>query len=319
MNKNDSFNSRHFRLEQLAEGVYAAINADDGWAISNAGIIDLGDRTLVYDAFMSPAAASDLREAAERLMGRQVHLLINSHYHNDHIWGNQVFPAETDIISSVRTRELIITEGTKEIQECRQVGQERLATLETQFKNASDEATQDLLKLHITYFQAINTTMPILQVRLPNITFNGEMTFGGSRRSARLITYEGGHCGSDTILYLPDDGIVYMEDLLFSGFHPYLAEGDPYEIQRILSQVRKLQANTFVPGHGPVGDATHLDWMDGYINCLNSLAGEVVKKGGTEAELDSIDLPGEYQHLTFPNIFRDNLKLLYRRQLDKGG
>ena len=46
-----SFESRHFRLEQLADGVYACINADGGWAICNAGIIDLGNRTLVFDAF----------------------------------------------------------------------------------------------------------------------------------------------------------------------------------------------------------------------------------------------------------------------------
>ena len=52
-----TFTSRHFNLEQLADGVYAAIHAEEGWAICNAGIIDLGDRTLVFDSFMSPQAA----------------------------------------------------------------------------------------------------------------------------------------------------------------------------------------------------------------------------------------------------------------------
>jgi glyoxylase-like metal-dependent hydrolase (beta-lactamase superfamily II) len=318
MNNNSLYQSRHFRLEQLADGIYAAINTNDGWAIGNAGIIDLGDRTLVYDAFISPEAAMDLRDAAESITGRAVHMLINSHYHNDHIWGNQAFSAETDILSSTKTRELITTEGSKEVQEYRKIARERLETLETQFANTRDKTTLNLLKLNIAYFQAINATLPILHIRLPNLTFTGNMTFNGSRRSARLITYEGGHCGSDTILYLPDDGIVFMEDLLFSGFHPYLAEGNPYEIQRILAEVRKLQAKTFVPGHGPVGGASHLDWMVGYIDNLNSLVGEVIKNGGTESELDKITMPGEYQNLIFPNIFKDNLKLLYQRQLISG-
>ena len=57
--------SRHFRLEQLADGVYAAIHSEGGEAIGNAGIVDLGDRTLVYDTFFTPQAAADLRFAAE--------------------------------------------------------------------------------------------------------------------------------------------------------------------------------------------------------------------------------------------------------------
>src|SRR5512137_1203789 len=107
----NSYRSRHFHLERLADGVSAAINSEEGWAICNAGIIDLGDRTLVYDTFTSPQAASDLRDAAEYLTGRPARMVVNSHYHNDHIWGNQAFGPEVDIISTTKTRELIITEG----------------------------------------------------------------------------------------------------------------------------------------------------------------------------------------------------------------
>jgi len=57
--------SRHFRVEQLTEGVYAAIHVDGGWAIGNAGIVDLGKRTLVFDTGLTPQAAYDLRTAAK--------------------------------------------------------------------------------------------------------------------------------------------------------------------------------------------------------------------------------------------------------------
>ena len=59
MIKANSFNSRHFRLESLADGVYAAIHAEDGWAICNAGIVDLGDRTMVFD-FSPPSSCKRL-------------------------------------------------------------------------------------------------------------------------------------------------------------------------------------------------------------------------------------------------------------------
>src|SRR5512136_3357477 len=100
--------SKHFRLQQLAEGVYAVIHIDGGTAIGNAGIIDLGDRTLVYDTLMTPQAGEDLHTAAEALTGRPVDAAVNSHWHYDHIWGNQAFGADTDIISTEETRRLII-------------------------------------------------------------------------------------------------------------------------------------------------------------------------------------------------------------------
>ena len=107
MNDNKNLpNSKHFRLQQLAEGVYAAIHMDGGTAISNAGIVDLGDHTLIYDTLMTPQAATDLRLAAETLTGRPIDMVINSHWHYDHIWGNQVFSPNTKIISTEETRRL---------------------------------------------------------------------------------------------------------------------------------------------------------------------------------------------------------------------
>ena len=44
----------HFTLHQLADGVYAAIATELGAAFSNAGLIDLGGQTLVFDAFENP-------------------------------------------------------------------------------------------------------------------------------------------------------------------------------------------------------------------------------------------------------------------------
>ena len=52
------FLSNHFSLERLADGVFAAIATGSGAAVANAGIIDLGGRTLVFDTFMTSQAAA---------------------------------------------------------------------------------------------------------------------------------------------------------------------------------------------------------------------------------------------------------------------
>jgi cyclase len=310
---NHLYSSRHFDLHQLAEGVYAAINAPEGWAICNAGIIDLGDRTLVYDTFTAPQAAEDLRQAAEILTGRPAQRVINSHFHNDHIWGNQAFGPQVEIISTAKTRDLIITEGAAEVASYREVAPARLEALEKQYMEASDEYVRQQLRPMIYDYQAIVAALPILQPRLPDLTFTGEMTFHGTKRTARLIPYDNGHCGSDAILYIPGDNIVFMEDLLFIDCHPYLADGDPDVIQRILGEVKALNPSIVVPGHGPVGSLEHLDVLDRYISQLKSLAEEAIKNGFSEDDLSKISVPSEYRHFLFSVFFTTNLQFIFRR------
>lgn len=309
------FSSRHFHLEQLAVGVYAAIHAQEGWAICNAGIIDLGDRTLVFDAFNTPHAAKDLVNAAMYLTGRPAKMVINSHYHDDHIWGNQAFSPDVDIISTVKTRNLIITEGIAQVKFYNETAQNQLETLEAKITQTDDKTIRQQLKQFIVGYQGIIATLPILKLRLPNLTFNGEMTFHGSKRTARLLTYDGGHCGSDAILYLPEDRIIFMEDTLFIDCHPYLADGDPDMIQRILLEVKLMKPSILVPGHGPVGKIEHLDILDSYIHQLKALVGNAVNRGATKEEIAKIQIPPKYRHWNFPDFFSVNINFLYQRQL----
>lgn len=58
------FHSRHFNCEPVAEGIYVLEAKEQGGAMSNAGLIDMGDHTLIFDTFNTPQAGKDLREAA---------------------------------------------------------------------------------------------------------------------------------------------------------------------------------------------------------------------------------------------------------------
>jgi cyclase len=106
-----------------------------------------------------------------------------------------------------------------------------------------------------------------------------------------------------------------MEDILFIDCHPYLADGDPDVIQRVLADVKMLQPAIVVPGHGPVGKLEHLDILHGYIAQLKALACHKIQQGASEDELDKIPIPQEYQHYIFPVFFSANLKFIYQRQL----
>ena len=306
--------SKHFELQALAAGVFAAIATDGGAAISNSGVIDLGDRVLVFDTFLTPQAALDLRVSIEQTLGHPPEIVINSHYHNDHIWGNQVFEPHSLILASTHTRQLITTEGLAEYRYYSANSARRLTALQQDYQRADSEQQRTQLALWLGYYQGLVEALPSLSVCLPGITFEHRLTLHGSKRSAELITFENVHSGSDTILYLPADGIVFASDLLFIGSHPYLGEGDPLLVLKTLKELAALPANVFVPGHGPVGTRDDLNLMSEYVeHCLTTAQRLVAGGEGDTEKSAALDMPEIYKSWHLSQFYPSNIHALMQR------
>lgn len=311
---NDLPESRHFRLERLAEGVYAAIHRAGGWAICNAGIVDLGDRTLVFDTTYTPQAGADLRAAAEVLFGRPVGLVINSHWHSDHIWGNQAFDTSTPLVSTAETRQQIVaTRGDADLEETLSGAEARLATWRARYDAAADGEERCELALWVDQWEATVALKDGLHVRIPDLAFTERIAFHGSARAAQLIDYAGGHTTSDVVLWLPEARIAFMGDLLFVGCHPYLGDGDPDALRRALDAVLALGPGIVVPGHGPVGTAESIAAMRGYIVTLEGLVEQMIAAGEPEEAVGAVAVPPPYDTWQLRMFFAANLRAFYGR------
>jgi len=305
--------SKHFTLDSLAEGIFAAI-AEDMFADGNVGLIDLGGQILVFDTFLTPQAATDLRQFASDNYGRTPQIVINSHYHNDHIWGNQIFAVDAQIISSARTRDLITTAGMEELQWYSSNSAQRLESLRAQYQNSSDEQQQKQLSLWIDFYGSVVEALPYLNISMPSITFNRHLEIHGTKHTAKLITFEGGHTGSDTVLYLPQAGVIFMSDLLFVDFHPYLADGDPQSLLNALRELSQLGATCYVPGHGPVGNVEDLEKFIGYIEHCFDTARRLVEIGNVNEEvIKELEIPEKYQNWQVPQFYQTNISFLCER------
>jgi glyoxylase-like metal-dependent hydrolase (beta-lactamase superfamily II) len=305
--------SKHFQLQRLADGVYAAVASERGYAICNAGIIDTGDRTIVFDTFISPEATKDLLRAAKRLTPQNNIRVVNSHYHNDHIRGNQVFPPDVDILSTATTFEGIAHKEPEEIKWEKENLPKAIVDTKSKLRMEKDPKRRHDLALSIVYYEAIMKSLPKLKTRLPNITFEGGLTIHGTRRQVELLSFSG-HTASDLVLYLPDEKIAFMSDLLFVNNHPYLAGCSPKRWRKSLREIGKLGAQTLVPGHGPVGSPSDLSLLDQYIQTLESIARNMVKMGKSpeEVRLQPIPPPFDNWCLFFEDIFVMNLGFLYK-------
>lgn len=89
MTVDSTLESLFFTVDAIADGVFAAIAKPGTGAMANAGIIDLGDQTLIFDTMYTPSAGKALSEAAVQIFQRPVSIVINSHFHMDHVGGNQ--------------------------------------------------------------------------------------------------------------------------------------------------------------------------------------------------------------------------------------
>jgi cyclase len=303
--------SDHFYLEQLADGVYAAIARDSGAAISNSGIIDLGDRSLVFDSFLTPWAGEDLRRIAELLTKRPVDTLINSHYHNDHIRGNQSFPRQTEIIATVKTESLMRSKGTQELNWDLENALSKLTTLEKRLHQEKNDTRRRELGFWITYYRVIVESLPTLALRFPNQTFDTEVVYHGSRRTARLISYGAGHTPDDAFLYLPEDGIAFLGDLLFIRCHPYVADGNLAAWLDYLKKIEALELKIVVPGHGPIGSQADIHQLEKYLDILDATVKQVIEDKGTLEQVSRQPIPDEFMGWRFPDFYSENLCSLF--------
>jgi cyclase len=314
-----SVRSKHFHLEQVAEGVYAALAAVDGGAVGNAGIIDLGDQFVIFDTFLTPQAALDLRTAAERLTGRPVTHVINSHWHGDHVNGNMIFPSDVSILATGQTRELLATFGAREIAEDQQRLGPALEALEAKIAQEPDESRRGSLSAKLAADREYAAALPTLEIRLPTQTFEERLVLHGTRRSAELLTFGGGHSQSDALLWLPEDRLAFLGDLLFVKLQPWLPGGNPEEWIDILRRVEALDIASAVPGHGPVGTLADCAALRDYIAALLEMTREALKTGLAWDEFKQTD---EFKLVETPapsaswgnhSFFRKNRKFLYLR------
>lgn len=293
--------SKYFTLKELAKGVYAAIEKKEAETGSNGGFVDMGDYTVVFDAFLNIDAARELAAAAEAMTGKVPSILVNSHFHADHVTGNCMFGDSVRVITSKACNEKMLTDSTKMIQELQEVGPKVLEEIKGQIESEKDALK--LLDLKNDYKFISNITKPGVRLRLPDLTFDGTMTLYGADRKAELITVGTAHSPGDVILYLPEEKLCFMGDLLFQHSHPWLGTGDPENFIKVLEDLLKLDVEIFVPGHGALAVKSDIEAEIRYIRELLALVEAKKAKGETAEAVSLQDLSPEFRDwdgLCFP-------------------
>lgn len=220
--------SEHFALNPLTDGVYACIHKPGGAAYSNAGIIDLGDRTIVVDAFDTLMAGRALRQTAETLFNRPVKTIVLTHAHGDHWTGASAFDASTTLLASEIVRQACLEEGTEIMAGIQDLAkwEKQLKETEQQLQIEQDKRVRIGLENSIMHTRYIMAEISEFQPRYADQTFKNTVTFQGGNRNAELRSFGRGHSDDDAALLLPQDGIAFIGDIGFFNVQPFLGDCD---------------------------------------------------------------------------------------------
>ena len=265
------------RTEEVSDGVFAYIQPDGSWWINNTGFL-VGRRGVIsVDACSTVRRTRAYLEAVAAVTPQPVRTLVNTHHHGDHTFGNHLFSGAT-IVGHEGTRAGILDWGEPKA---------------------------------APFWTEVDWGDVVLEP--PFLTYQESVTLWSDELRAEVFHVGGpAHTTNDSVVWLPERGVLFSGDLLFNGGTPFLVQGSVAGAIRVLEEVVKpLGATTIVPGHGGVIGPELIDETLGYLRFVQAAARDGVAAGLTPLETArALDLGG-YGELLDPERIVGNLHRAY--------
>lgn len=285
--------ARNFEVQKLAEGVYAVIRKDlPGLMVDANNVFIINDEdVVVVDANGAPSITREVLAALRKITNKPVRYVINTHYHDDHIRGNQVyreaFPG-VEFIGSAFSLEYLPNQGAVNrknfLEGAPGFANDIRGFLKTNKSllggELSDEErasmTSDLKLIDLVLSEGV-----IAQTILPTLTIQDRLTLHRGNRVIEILQPGNGHTGGDLVVHLPKDGIVITGDLVVA---PIPLVGNPQshvgEWAKTIETIIALRPKIIVPGHGPVmRDEVYIRQLANLFSTIKQQTESAVAKG----------------------------------------
>lgn len=243
-------------FDQLSDHAYAYTAQGD----PNTGIIVGDDAVMVVDTQATPVMAQDVIRRIREVTDKPIKYVALSHYHAVRVLGASAYRPE-HIIASQDTYDLIVERGTADMKS----EIERFPRL----------------------FRAVES---VPGLTWPTLVFQKQLTIWLGKLEVRLMQIGRGHTKGDTVVWLPQDGVLFSGDLVEFDATPYAGDAYFTDWPASLDAIAALQPRALVPGRGaalktPAEVAKGLEGTRSFIADLYRCVQAGVKEGKALQEI----------------------------------
>ncbi len=278
-------------VTRVADGVYAEIYSEMKMdpVQSNSLIIIGDDGVCVVDAHYTPSAARETIATIKKLTHLPVRYVVTTHWHDDHIFGNQeyqkAFPG-VQFVAQQETRSSMVARALEHQQSLAKFYEGAVPRIETRLAKNIDRDGKPLSPADRAEYQMV---LPVyrdfladivtVKIVLPTITFDREITLHLGQREVRVMSFGPGNTKGDAVIFLPQERIAAVGDLIVYPV-PFIFGGFPVSWGKVIDSVKALNPTVIMPGHGPLmHDFGYVDQVSGLLQSMASQVKDAVGKG----------------------------------------
>jgi len=290
-----------FRFNEVRPGVYHAVGTGNLAVVGNSSFIVNDDDVTVVDDHVSPAAAWVLLEEIKRVTDKPVTTVINTHFHYDHASGNQIFDQRVvSIIGHEFTRQMLLGDPlAMPLYRGYITGLPgQIDNLRKRLEAETDAAKQAALRNQIAAAESNRAAQAELRPTPPDVTLTDRMTLYRGSREIQIRHLGRGHTAGDVVVFLPRERVVITGDFLTAGLSN-LSDSFPEEWVASLDELRKLDFDTVLPGHGEAfTDKAKIGYWQDYLRDVWTEVGRLKREGvSAEDAAKRADLTKHRAHL----------------------
>ncbi len=280
-------------LHELGDGLFAYLQPHGGWGWSNAGLVTADDTSLLVDTLFDLKLTREMLDAMRPVTGtRPIDAVVNTHGNGDHCYGNQLAPETARIYAASRA-----------VEDMKEAPPSLLATI----------MQADLGPELGPYMQRLFGPFRFddIEFREPDETFDGALELRVGERAVRVVELGPAHTLGDSVVHVPDAGVVFTGDLLFVGGTPIMWRGPTSNWLDACDRLLAIDARVYVAGHGPLTDAAGVRAVQRYLRFVREEAARR-HAAGMPAEEAALDIElGEFADWSDPERIAVNVDSVY--------
>lgn len=291
------------KMQQVSDSCFAVLSDKNRLCDANSGFINAGDG-VVIDTQSDLAHARQLIELLSKVSAATPKRVVNTHEDADHVWGNQLF-SEAEIIAhrSVPERMQEVAEPSE--------SQKLMRAANRWLTGMLLKATHPGLLAAGRQLQE-DYDFEGIELRLPTTLFDETYQLDLDGKQVHLIYVGPCHQVGDTIVHLPEEGVVYAGDVVFRECSPMGWTGTYQKWFQCLDMIEALNPAVVVPGHGPIGGLEGVRELRGYLQYVLDESKRCFESGLPSLEAAKrIDF-GPYGNWAAPARLYMNVERAYR-------